>query len=79
VPILNKFTIFVRKTRSFQYPSGIKSVILSNLACLERITLFDESLIYSEFQLFAEELYEDLTLSFLENFAKELGFVQRNR
>jgi hypothetical protein len=36
-------------------------------------------LIYSEFQLFAEELYEDLTLSFLENFAKELGFVQRNR
>ncbi|RKF52785.1 transposase [Bacillus wiedmannii] len=35
--------------------------------------------IQSELQLFAEELYEHLTPSFLENLAKELGFVQRNR
>ncbi|MDF9547300.1 IS4 family transposase [Bacillus cereus] len=35
--------------------------------------------IQSELQLFAEELYEHLTPSFLENLARELGFVQRKR
>lgn len=35
--------------------------------------------IQNELQLFAEELYEHLTPSFLENLARELGFVQRKR
>lgn len=35
--------------------------------------------IQSELQLFAEELYEHLTPSFLENLARKLGFVQRKR
>lgn len=32
--------------------------------------------ISDELQLFAEELYEHLTPSFLENLARELGFVK---
>ncbi|EOP10687.1 transposase for insertion sequence element IS231E [Bacillus cereus B5-2] len=35
--------------------------------------------ISDELQLFAEELYEHLTPSFLENLARELGFVKRKR
>ncbi len=35
--------------------------------------------IQNELQLFAEEFYGHLTPSFLENFARELGFVQRKR
>lgn len=35
--------------------------------------------IQNELQLFAEELYEHLTPSFLKNLARELGFVQRKR
>lgn len=35
--------------------------------------------IQNELQLFAEELYEYLTPLFLENLARELGFVQRKR
>ncbi len=35
--------------------------------------------ISDELQLFAEELYEYLTPSFLENLARELGFVKRKR
>lgn len=35
--------------------------------------------IQSELQLFAEELDEHLTPLFLENLARELGFVQRKR
>lgn len=35
--------------------------------------------IQSELQLFAEELYQHLTPSFLENLAKELIFVKRKR
>lgn len=43
------------------------------------MTFFINLSIQSELQLFSEELYEYLTLSFLENLAKELGFVQRKR
>ncbi|MCU5209767.1 IS4 family transposase, partial [Bacillus paranthracis] len=35
--------------------------------------------IQDELQLFAEELYEHLTPSFLEKLARELGVVQRKR
>ncbi|EJS65823.1 transposase for insertion sequence element IS231C [Bacillus cereus BAG2X1-1] len=35
--------------------------------------------ISDELQLFAEELYEHLTPSFLGNLARELGFVKRKR
>jgi len=35
--------------------------------------------IRSELQLFAEELHQHLTPSFLEKLARELAFVQRKR
>ncbi len=43
------------------------------------MTFFMNLSIQNELQLFAEEFHEHLTSSFLENLARELGFVQRKR
>lgn len=43
------------------------------------MTFFTNLSIQNELQPFVEELHQHLTPAFLENLARELGFVQRKR